>query len=79
MHDDPSETLRMYHQQVYQLRVPKFSMQVHIQISSRKKYKHHAKAFNYFINVLKKSIDVLKNELTKNNDRLKKTVQTKDL
>jgi len=54
MNDDPSETLRMYHQQVYQLRAPQFSMQVHLLNLFTKKSQTPCKAFNYFINVLKK-------------------------
>ena len=67
----------MYNEQVYQLRVFKFSMEVHLLNLFTKKLQTPCKAFNYFINVLKNWIVVLKNELTKNSDSLKKTVQTK--
>ena len=47
------KTIGMYNEQVYQLRVFKFSMQVHNPFT---KNKHHAKASKSFVNILNRWI-----------------------
>ena len=49
----PDKTIGMYNEQVYQLRVFKFSMQVHNLFT---KNKHHAKASKSFANILNRWI-----------------------
>ena len=50
----PGKPIGMYNEQVYQLRVFKFSMQVHNNCIHENK--HHAKASKYFVNILNKWI-----------------------